>query len=259
MAKVGPRKMIVDRMKSSTALQAARVHLDIAADEIATMFPGLARGTVRAAVLLIGGLFLDWLKRATDEMAKAGSSASREGGDNHVLLAQRKATVAVLRAGLVDMRGILKLFFGDMILDSFGFDGPVPEDPVVLHRTGMAALAQLRDFVPPPARRKSMRFVNSEWIELLEQPVSELGQVLREIAKDRRQDQLVSAEVNRAIAAYDVAFQATANLLVGLFIAAGRKDLADHVRPSTRRPGRTAKAAPSVPGGKGRKQDKKVA
>ena len=44
---------------------------------------------------------------------------------------------------------------------------------------------------------------------------------------------------DEAMSAYDKIFSDTANLLTALFAAAGKPDLADRVRPSTRKPGRT--------------------
>lgn len=87
---------------------------------------------------------------------------------------------------------------------------------------------------------ESSREFNAEWLGLLTQPVADLGVALEAVAVDRRENQLTLGEKNRTIAAYDTAFRATTHCLMGLFVAAGHDDLAARVKPSTRRPGRTA-------------------
>lgn len=245
---VQPSKIVTDKQKSSLVLQSTREHLPTVSASLAEQFPRPVRPALAAAVTLIVGLFLDRLKAATDEMVLADEANARELGDDAALREARDAPAMQLREGLIDLRGVLITYFSSRVLPAFGIAKDTPTDPVVLSRAGAAALAHLRAFVPPKARLKSMRFDPQEWIEILEKPLADLTASLEEVAKDARQNQLTLTEKNRAIEAYDNIFKLTANLLVAVFSAAGRQDLADRVRPSTRRAGQTAELAPSISG-----------
>lgn len=241
---VTPSKMVTDRQKSSLKLQATREQFSSVGDALASRFPLILGRTLVAAFTLLAGAFLDWLDRATTAMVTADLANATEKGDNRALLDARDQAAERVRHVVLDLRQVIETFFGAGALAPFGIVGRLSEDPVVLQRVGAAALAHLRVFEPPPARLKSMTFDNAEWIELLKRPVAELEKALVEVARDQRQDETAMTARNRAIAEYDLAFRATASLLVGLFIAAGREDLADRVRPSSRRPGQTAEEAP---------------
>lgn len=245
---VQPSKMVTDRQKSSLVVQSTREQLDAVSVSLAEQFPRPVRPALTAAVVLFVSVFLDRLKAATDEMVLADEANARELGDDAALREARDAPALIVREVLIDLRGVLGAFFGESVLPAFGIAGDTPQDPVVLNRAGAAALAQLRVFVPPKARRASMKFDPQEWIALLEKPLADLSASLEEVAKDMRQNQLTLTEKNRAIEAYDQIFKLTTNLLVAVFSAAGRQDLADRVRPSTRRTGVIAEFSPSVAG-----------
>lgn len=240
MANVKPMKAVIQRQKSSNTVVATREQLGVVGEALTGLFPKAPAGPLIAALVLLLGVFYDWLIRATDEMVKADIANVEELGDNREILDRRDQATAEVRAVLVELRAVLTTFFGPQVLAPFGyFTGETPTDPVLVQRLGASALKQLRTFNPPPAPRKSMQFDNAEWIELLEKPVETLDARLAEVAADLRQDQLTQQAKNRAVENYDRAFKATTTLLVGVFTAVGRDDLASRVKPSARRPGRT--------------------
>jgi len=253
---VQPSKLVTDRQKSSLSVQAVREQLESVASALVVRFPAAVQSAAKAAVLLISTLLLDWLAAATTAMIAADHANAVELGDDADVRAPRDASAAEVSEKLADLRDVLRTCFGEGPLPSFGLTGTLPTDPVVLHRAGQAVLVRLREFVAPAPRLRSIQFDNAEWIELLETPVATLGVALEEVAKDRKQNELTLGEKNRAVEAYDFAFRATANVLMGLFVAAGRDDLAARVRPSARRAGQTAEDAPSPPSGEGTADDK---
>ena len=62
----------------------------------------------------------------------------------------------------------------------------------------------------------------------------------RELANEVRESQVTLAAKNRAIDSYDRVFRSVATVLTGLFVLSDQDALAQRVRPSLRRPGRTA-------------------
>ena len=70
-----------------------------------------------------------------------------------------------------------------------------------------------------------------------------LTAALAAVAREVREAQSTRSARDEAMARYDRVFRSYASMLVMLFELAGKPDLADHVRPSTRRPGQTRDAA----------------
>lgn len=242
---IAAAKLVTDRQKSSLTLEGTRGQLDGAAEEVVKHFPRGTRGTAKAAIVLFFGLLLDWLARATAAMVEADKANAAENADDAALRTERDEATRAVQLDLMDLRAVVSTTYGEEFLKPFGIQGDTPSDPMVLHRAGEAALQELRTFTPPPARRKGLKFDQGEWVTSLEASVGRLGAALKALAVDARENQQTLSDKNRAIQAYDFAFRASANMLEGLFVAAGRIDLAEKVRPSPRRPGQTNMEAPS--------------
>lgn len=246
---VASSKLVTDKEKSRRIVVSTREQMNQVADSLAARFPRATRAPIKAGVLLVAGAMLDWLDRDCDAMVKADQAHWEEAGDDALIRDARNEPAEQVRSSLIDLRGVLTVFFGEQVLPLFGIGGATPSDPVVLHRSGLAALERLRNFIPPKARMPSMRFDPSEWIALLAEPVAALGRALDAVASDERLNQMARNEKNRAIETYDATFRLVTNFLVGLFIAAGEDKLAEKVRPSVRRAGQTANEAPAPPTG----------
>lgn len=234
-----PSKMVTDRQKSSNIVQATRTQLDLVADAFVAGFPEAVRPEAKRAVALIVNQLVDGLASATASMVGADAANARELADDGGLLARRDALAAEVAGVIGRLRDVVRAYFSEDTLRLLAVPSVLPTDPVVLHRTGLAVLEQLRTFEAPQPQLPSMKFVHAEWRALLTQPVTDLGAAIEAVAVDRRENQLTLVEKNRAIEAYDAAFRATTHFLMGLFVAAGHDELASRVKPSSRRPGRT--------------------
>lgn len=244
---VKPSKAAIDRQKSATAVDSVREFVEPVADSMVEQFPRTVRLAARASIVFVCFQMLDWLRRRADEMVEADAENARELGDDRLVRDERDDAAAAVYKILVDLREVLVACFGKQVLRLFGIEGETPRDPVVLARTGDAALKQLRLFVPEGGR---FTFLPAEWVERLAPAVTRLQTALTAVAQDVRENQLALEKKTKAIDAYDFAFRSVANFLTGLFAAAGRDDLAKRVRPSSRRPGQTAEQAPAAPAGK---------
>lgn len=243
---IQPSKQVTDRQKSSEVVQGTRVHLDAVGEALAariTPEAPEAAAEVRGAVRVLGQHLLAWLGANTRGMVAADEANAQEQADDAGLRTRRDAAAALVTEHLASLRDVARVYFGETVVVQLTVPSALPSDPVVLHRTGLAVLKNLRDFVPPAPRMASMKFVNAEWLALLEPPVADLGAALEAIAVDRKENELALAEKHRAMTAYDEAFRGATLALMGVFTAAGRDDLAERVRPSQRRPGQTAENA----------------
>lgn len=239
---VSPSKLVTDRQKSATVVLSTQVFIEPVLEGLTAHFPPRVRAPARSAVSFFVGLLYDWLDNRTDAMVQADIANAVEAADDQLVREARNEYAATVRAALVDLREVLVACYDKGALAQFGIDGRTPEDPVVLERAGQAALSRLRVFEP---KNGKFSFFPSEWIGRFETPLIALRESLKSVAQDDRENQLALSEKNEAIARYDHAFRAVANILTGLFAAAGREELARRVRPSTRRPGQTAEAAPA--------------
>ncbi len=86
-------------------------------------------------------------------------------------------------------------------------------------------------------------FPLSEWADKLSKTLGKLEESVAEVNNEVREAEATLSVKNDAIKDYDRAFSVTANLFSALLDAAGKKDLAKKVRPSTRRAGQTVEDA----------------
>ena len=78
--------------------------------------------------------------------------------------------------------------------------------------------------------------------------VDNLRNALADVGREVKKASLTQLDRNRAVEEYDKAFLGIARTLETLYRLAGEKELADQVRPSVRRPGRTAKVVATEEG-----------
>lgn len=239
-----PSKLVLARQKSAQDVVAVREQAPAVGKALAARHPEAQRQKLEAAVALLVDAETNRLDAALRAMVTADDAHRKELGDDAGPRGRRDAASESVRESLVRLRTVLGACFGDGVLKSFGIEGLTPDDPVAVHRVADFALRALRGFTAPATLVPSLKFVPSDWIALLDKPVKELAAALADVATEERQAQLTQTAAAAATEAYDATFREVANLLEGLFTAAGRKDLAERVRPSTRRPGMTAVDAP---------------
>src|SRR5690606_22884939 len=117
--------------------------------------------------------------------------------------------------------------------------GPAPSDPVVLARFAGETAAQLRSVMLPASRVPGAQVDTAALAADLEQRKALLEEHLAAVVRETREAQVTLEAKNRAKADYDRIFSGVATIYTGLFSLAGRDELADKVRPSRSRPGRT--------------------
>jgi hypothetical protein len=120
-------------------------------------------------------------------------------------------------------------------------------DPTVLLRVAERALEHFRGTalrpVPEP-RTPGVVVTPAAWADLIEPAADELRAAIDEVVRERREAEVTLRDKNAALAAYDETFEGLASLLVGTFTAAGMEELAERVRPSRARRGRTNEEGP---------------
>jgi len=120
--------------------------------------------------------------------------------------------------------------------------GVTPQNPRRLIQQVGQTISFLRDpVVEPPSH--DLNGVTVDFAELendLEPPMEELGAVLQELDRTRKESQGTLAVKEEAVKEFDRMFLWVARALTSYFHLAGLHELAELIRPSTRRKGRRA-------------------
>lgn len=154
---------------------------------------------------------------------------------------ERRDEVAdVLLGKIVDLRAAVRVAYGpDGPRELLRLDGPVPREPLALHRWTdllLGVLGELPAELPPP-RWEGMELDLSGAVEDLRVLADALGRALDDVADRCVAIESTQREKHLAIAAFDETVRGVASALRGLYRLAGCPEFADRIRstlPNTR-------------------------
>lgn len=239
-------KLVVDRERSSRSVQAiSEAQLPAITKGIGLFLsPVMAEGETLPDVEVLVRLFLRKLATDTAGMMASDATDALEDADLARGWTKHKETSAALRDELVDAREIAMAVVGFEGATLLGFVGPTPEVPVAMERLAQTVAARLRDKDRLPAPRSPKLTWDTEVIAAALDTAREACNAAAKVVSDEEREGQVSQEAkDGAIEGYDDSFRRAASLITILFEVAGHDALADKVRPSLKRPGRTSVAA----------------
>ncbi len=228
-------KLVTDRQKGADAVAAiAEAQLQTLADSLTRVIPSGNPGAMQSVVTQLTATLVG----RRDEMVRADETHERELADDAQARAERDEAADALTAKLVELREVLTGLYGQALART-ALPEAAPQDPVVLERFAGQVSTTLANINLPEPRVAGAQLNVSELAEDISGAQAELRNRLDVVAREVREAQDTLAKKNRAIEQYDRAFQGVATVLTGLFVLAGQDELANKVRPSPRRPGRT--------------------
>lgn len=246
-----PSKLVTDRQKSANAVIAAgETHAErVAAELDALLSPYLQRGEKMPDLALFTRLVTRALADARDRMVAADEAHLDELADDGPPREARDEVATALYSELTELREWLTGLYGAAALKRLGFSDATPRDPVQMERfAGEVARALGSKDLPKP-RRKGVRWDPGETVARIEELREALRGHLKDVAREAREAEATLVAKTAAISAYDERFSRAATALGGVFRLAGHVELANRVRPSSRRPGQTeVDAPPADPG-----------
>lgn len=194
------------------------------------------------AVPKIGPL-IEFLARALTttqrEYIAADDAHEAEASDDVAPRAARDVAAAAARATVMDLRSALEPA-GRAVLTSFGLATALSEKPSEVLTTTRYVLTRLQDeSLPWPKPRRGVSVDRKLFIEELKAQVSALDAALARVATEAKELESTKLQRDQAQTAHDAVFGLAAGLGWEVFKAAGKIELADRIRPSTRRPGQT--------------------
>ena len=229
-------KMVVDKRKSSEAVQAASsTHEDTIVAGIAEI---LDEEAAQAAAVLLRKA-RSRLGVVTHGMMLSDSEHIKELADDGASFQLRDTAFNTLYTEMCNLRESGNTVYGADYLQRLGFKGATPRDPVALEQLAGVVKDKLASEVPPSPLMRGFSLDIKAWLEPLETKRSALADALSAVAVEKREAEGTLVKKNQAIEQYDRGFSLTASLLSILLKTTGEDELADRVRPSARRAGQT--------------------
>ena len=240
-------KMIRDRQNSAAlvlAVEAAQGELLQRGLEVNT--PGEAPATAQG----LRSALRASLEEATAAMLRADEAHERELSDDLGVRNARDAAVEGLRAQLIDLRLALQRYPAE-VLDGVFQRQATPQEPRALERYAGVVADALEGTVLPETTTTpgiTLTLDVAATATAIRASRERLSAALDDIAQEVREAQATKETRDQAMARYDRVFRLYASLLVTLFELAGAPGLANRVRPSAGRPGRTQDPQPDPEG-----------
>lgn len=246
-------KLVSDREKSARAVAAgASTHADAVSVALGTELAGhLKSGETMPDVALLVRLFGRKVAADSAALVLADNAHERELADDAAPRHARDDAAVKVREILVDLRAAIDSAHGAAGLSVLGLAGITPDDPSVVATFAASTLDALQDAKRklPKARRAGNKIDRAAYAEELSVELPSLQKALAKVAKEEREKEATQSAKDRALATNDRTFGRSAAAISALASAGGLDDLAAKVKPSGRRPGRTASEEEDAPEG----------
>ena len=237
-------KQVTDRQKSARAVvAAAETHAaDIATGVKRELSPHLHKGETFPDVALLVRLISRRLHADVTALVDADQAHEKELSDDAAPREDRDTAASKIRSILVDVRAAVDATYGAKGLTLLGLDQAVPVDPSVLATTADAISKALRDASIKLAKpkRAGMKIDRAAFADEIDAELPALKKALANVAKEEREREVTQRAKNAAMEKNDATFSRGAGWLAASCMVAGLDDIGSKVRPSGRRPGRTA-------------------
>lgn len=243
-------KMAANRLAvSATVTSSAAVHgAQLAKDLHAVLFPaGPVRPDVTEKFIDALGQLLD---RAAQQVQEADLLHSAELLDDEEPRQRRDGLSAELSATLLGLRDTLTGLYGADTTRAYALADALPQLPTQLAQRARIVESLLRK-QPLPARaaRAGVTVKASALADELSPLIDQLAAALEDVQRESREAQLSLENKTRAAETWHRTYQGVTSAFYGLYLLAGRKDLAERIEPTARRrAGLPEEGDPTSPG-----------
>lgn len=236
MAKLG--KEIENRISvSRKVIAAATTHGPALAPLLATRAAeaqgqgGAPDAAAFAAMFAAQAAMLTFTTSALESAALAYSAEQAD--DVEPRLARDKAGEALL-ALVVQLRSTIEATLGGAALAIYGLEGDTPRNPKALANHVTNVLKLLGEKPASTTTDFGTSFSTVTAVLALNAKKAPLDAALGDVGREERELEDTFGKRDQAMERWADAYQGVANTLTGLFRLAGRKDLAERVRPTSR-------------------------
>ncbi len=182
------------------------------------------------------------LTKACDQLFEKDVGWVTELTGDRVFLLERDKLTGEIRDVMIRARSMFEGCYKPPRIEPFGFPRRVSQEAELLLQEARHLDLRLHDdLVLPQALHPELTIDPKVLAKPLTPKVGELEAVLKTVRDERRKAQIARLERNEAIDNFNLVFTLVTRTAESLFNWAGEKELADRVRPSLTRPGRTAR------------------
>jgi|GEM_PF-6926696 len=176
------------------------------------------------------------LAHATDNMTHADAAHQNELADDVVPRALLDQRSEMLKAFLVSLRATLVSTYGTAVAAAYAIPPQIPDDPELLLRiaVGVERLLRERSLVETP-KIKSLAIAPLAVAEDLAVTIAEVRRALADVTREQREAFASETVRERALVEWFATYLATAETACGLYALAGHPELAQGLRPTSRR------------------------
>lgn len=223
---------IENRIRNGEAVVASgRTHRDVISALVAARAEGLPEKDVKRII----DALCDTLERTTDALGVAEDRHVAELADDVAPKKQRDAYAAKLIALYVGVRSRVENALGAEGLGRYGLESPASRTPRALVSQVESAIKLLRKDVSDLDDGIGPAVSTTKVAAALAEAVGPLAEVLATLRVEERENEATMTARDRAIVEWTEVYQGVASTLSGLYLLAGRADLAERIRPTVRR------------------------
>lgn len=237
----GYSKKVTDRQKSSLSVVSTfETHADRIGEELASALgPHCAKGEKVPDGALLVRLLAKVLASRSERLVKADQEHEAELADDAEPRNARDTAASSVRETLVDLRAAVESSHGPGGLTKLGLSSAIPSDPRVLATLGANVQTSLEKVALGKPRRPGLELQPKVFAKELASRLPVLEAALTAVEREVREAQVTLAAKNEALEQSDKTFLRSAALVEALARFVGLIDVADRIRPSSRKPGRT--------------------
>jgi hypothetical protein len=195
---------------------------------------GAAGAPAAAAFAAMFASLAATLKFATGALESAALAYSAEHADDVAPREARGKAADVLLGLVVQLRATVESTLGASVLATYGLEGDTPRNPKALASHVTNVLELLGQSPVSVTTDLGSTFSTAATITGLTAKKAPLDAALGDVDREARELEDALGKRDQAIDHWSDAYQGVANALTGLFRLAGRKDLAERVRPTSR-------------------------
>ncbi|MDI3282326.1 hypothetical protein [Polyangium sp. 15x6] len=230
-------KVIDNRIQSSAhVIGAAKTHAEQVAERLAARavsVQGAHTKATKEVFLVLLAYLTDTLGASAASLDEAEHRVLAERADDVGLREERDAAASDLVRSAVRIKSMVSDALGPEGLRSYGLEGDTPRAPreLVSHVQSVSKLMKKKPFL---VTVEGVTFDSAAMAQTLDKKAETLDKALVTM---QREEQELADEIGRReqqVLAWIEDHQGIADTLVGLFRLAGRKDLSERVRPTSR-------------------------
>lgn len=170
----------------------------------------------------------------TKEMEKAALAHSAEQADDVAPRGARATAGEALLSLVVQLRATVETTLGSAGLRTYGLERETPRVPKALSSHVANVMKLLAQAPVTLTTDLGTTFSSAAALDALTTRKAQLDDALNDVDREARELEDTLGKRNQAIDRWADAYQGVANTLTGLFRLAGRNDLAERVRPTSR-------------------------